>query len=75
MIVRILLLAATAAAGILCLALLRTEEQSAVRTILRADAAVALLIVGLDAITLCGGGDPLGHLRSAVLSVAGAVLL
>ncbi|MFF8717516.1 hypothetical protein ACF07T_39890 [Streptomyces sp. NPDC015184] len=73
MTVRILLLAATAAAGVLSVVLLRREAQPTVRTLLRAVAAFTMFVVGLDVVSL-RGGDPLGSLRSAVLSFAGTVL-
>ncbi|MFF3735172.1 hypothetical protein ACFYXM_34105 [Streptomyces sp. NPDC002476] len=72
--VRILLLAGNVVLGVLTLALLRREEQRAVRAVLRAEAVAVLLVAGLGVVDLCGGGNLLGYLSGLVLSVTAVVL-
>ncbi|MFF9593859.1 hypothetical protein ACF1FX_32525 [Streptomyces sp. NPDC014646] len=72
--VRILLLASLAVLGVVTLALLRGEEQRAVRAVLRAEATIVLSVVGLGVVDLCGGGNLLGLLSSLVLSVTEVML-
>ncbi|MER6501597.1 hypothetical protein ABT218_19915 [Streptomyces sp. NPDC001455] len=72
--VRILLLTGNVVLGVLTLALLRREEQRALRAVFRAEAVAVLLVAGLGVVDLCGGGSLLGRLSSLVLSVTAVVL-